>query len=222
MLSLLPTAMAADSLGNGSLSVLATADGPETRFVVCEFFVRGEDLVRGSGTINAVKDFDPVLASWDGVPEGDGEFSFLLGPFRLPESGHWVISAPFTGSDDGPADVSIRYTACDDDVGAPAGCVDTLLAETREQGDVFLDWESDRDGASYDVLRDGAVLAHTSETSFLDTTSEPGVTYTYEVRTDGVSCGTAQVTAVPFFPGLVLGGLAMVGACGAYAALRRR
>lgn len=223
-MSLLPNATAHDdAVGHGSVTILASAAGPEIQFVHCEFFVLGEDLTGDRGTIQATKGFDPRLAEWVGHPDGSGRFEFLAGPFRLPESGLWTITAPF-GDGHGPTPATIRYTACDDDGGRDDDCRDTLRAEAREAGTVFLDWDAERAGATYTIHRDGAFLAETHDTHFLDDTSEAGVTYEYSVRVkdSDESCGTVHVTAIPFFPSLVVGALAMVGACGAYAGFRRR
>lgn len=123
---------------------------------------------------------------------------------------------------------------CVESPSAPPVCEATLVASAESDG-VHLEWEAASEEhnqvAFYRVLRDGLELAQTQDTSFVDTTAAAGQTYVYEVQAHGeaaaggtvfTSCGTVEVTAVPFWGAPILGAIALVGTIGAYATLRRR
>lgn len=57
---------------------------------------------------------------------------------------------------------------------------------------------------------------------FLDAETEVGTTYTYTLLADGVACASVQVTAIPVFPSLAAGGLAVAASALGYVVVRRR
>lgn len=116
---------------------------------------------------------------------------------------------------------------------------DNVTATTTEEG-ILLTWNETEDAMSFQITRTGGgeevdYNVDGSETSFLDTEVEAGVTYTYKVQAfvdqapsmpGGTTlmdpCGEVEATAIPVFPTIVAAGLALVGGVGAYAGLRRR
>jgi hypothetical protein len=97
---------------------------------------------------------------------------------------------------------------------------------------VTLAWNASADADSYHVYRateDGEMthVAEVNATSFTDTETEAQTTYTYEVTAaneagEAEDCGTAEVTAIPFFGSPALVAMAAVGSVGAVGALRVR
>ncbi|HVM44537.1 MAG TPA: hypothetical protein VM582_01280, partial [Candidatus Thermoplasmatota archaeon] len=117
----------------------------------------------------------------------------------------------------------------------PPVCPDTLTAQAQEDGSVLLTWdaanEDHNDVMFYRIIRDRVTIAEVQTTSYLDDATVGGETYAYRVEAHGAAagggttwtgCGSAEVTAVPFFGAPLLGALALAGSVGAYAFARRR
>lgn len=116
----------------------------------------------------------------------------------------------------------------------PPACERTLTAQAQDDGHVLLEWEAaveEHNVLFYRILRDGEVLAHTNDTSYLDTTTEGGETYAYRVEAHGdgagdttvfTVCGEVEATAVPFFGGAIAMAIAIAGTIGGYVWARRR
>lgn len=111
-------------------------------------------------------------------------------------------------------------------------CPEDLMAVAQSDGTVLITWDEVEDAEAYGVYRatgeseDFVLLDTTTDTEYNDTTTAVGVTYHYIVTAwDGLleseGCASVTTTAIPFFPGLVLGGLAVAGSVGAYRWLRR-
>lgn len=105
-------------------------------------------------------------------------------------------------------------------------------ATTMEDG-ILVEWSGFEGADGYNVYRktDGAYSLLTTTdgdtTEHKDTSVTDGITYTYTVTAEvdeqeTESCDEASATAIPVFPTLAATGLAMLGAVGAYGALRRR
>lgn len=82
---------------------------------------------------------------------------------------------------------------------------------------------------SADLMRaeaDGAfaqvAMLDAENDTFRDTTTEDGVTYTYQLHIGNETCGEVTVTAIPVFPSIAAGALAMVGGVLGYAVVKRR
>jgi hypothetical protein len=77
-----------------------------------------------------------------------------------------------------------------------------LTAQLTPADDVSLDWNPSTDEspggvASYTVYRDGAAIASTSQTSYLDTSVQPSTTYRYTVSaTDSLGASSGQSGSV--------------------------
>lgn len=170
-----------------------------------------------------------------------GDFHFLAGPFTL-DSGHYRVEV-FTddghpGGSDHFAKSKTFWVECQEE-GAPVlvnpPCPIILDVEARADNDVptiTLTWSAVAAADAYAVYRasggeDFDLLDVTTATSFVDDDVDVGVTYEYYVTAiiDGVeseNCAFVQATAIPFFPSLAVGALALVGSLGAFVALRRR
>lgn len=107
-----------------------------------------------------------------------------------------------------------------------------LSAEAIATGGVRLTWPAHAFAASWEIVRSSPgdsqqFEADFDDTGFVDTTTRTGAAYNYTLRVELVDerefvCGSAVVTAVPEFPTLVVGALAVVGAVLGYVAMRRR
>lgn len=110
-------------------------------------------------------------------------------------------------------------------------CPTDLTARANDDKTVTLRWTG-ASGAEYRVYRstDGGpftLMATPSGTTWSDLGTEGGVTYAYKVSAvaggvESKGCSVVEVTAIPFFPGLVVGALALVGGVGGFVLLRRR
>lgn len=234
--------------GHGWLSVHDTADGPDSDkingLVECLFWVRGHGVTHSNGTIRAhtsgrfgAEQAD--LGTWAGIPNGDGEYSFLVGPFSLRDteisSGEpWTIFA--TMWDDDEHVISSPYfhwSGCEDsneatDDEVPADCPGNVRVEGMDEGNAIL-WEYRQNGGEFRVYRNGERIAvvHGDDRSYLDEDVEAGLTYSYRVTfasalPESEGCPEHDVTAVPFFGGPIGMALAMVGCTGALVWMRRR
>lgn len=112
-------------------------------------------------------------------------------------------------------------------------CVGDVVGVATADG-IRLSWPAVPGAVSYDVLRaqgDAALAPYAfvpaGTTEFFDAAVEPGVAYRYVVSAnglppEGVRCEVAEVTAVPFFGGVVGAAAAAVAAVAAFVVLRRR
>lgn len=184
-----------------------------------------------------------------------GNFHFLSGPYSLP-SGHYRVEVFNAaghpgkgGEDDGDGDHDLNgehfakaktfWVECVPEGETPppppqpvCPTVPTAIALTN--GDVRLTWTSPADADSIVITRtqsgsDVVVKTHVlaTTTTYLDTETEVGTTYTYTVNAvfDGrisSGCTQVEVTAIPEFPTVAGAALAGVAAIGAFVALRRR
>jgi len=169
-----------------------------------------------------------------------GEFHFLAGPFTLP-SGHYRVEV-FTndghpGSDSGHfAKAKTFWVECETVVVNPP-CPPGLELEARStdgRADIFLDWDAVPGATAYNVYR--AVGGGDFEyqvtidtyTSYVDDHGiVVGETYEYYVTAvvngfESENCEIVEVTAIPFFPSLAVGALALLGGVGAFVMMRRR
>jgi hypothetical protein len=114
----------------------------------------------------------------------------------------------------------------------PPPCPEDLQAQALSNEDIELDWNASADADSYDVYRatgGGAFerVATVPGTSYTDTDTDAGTTYTYEVTAsnetgESSDCDRVEVTAIPFFGNPALVALAALGGLGAVAASRAR
>lgn len=112
-------------------------------------------------------------------------------------------------------------------------CPEVIAAFSLGTGDIRLAWSEVEGAEEYRVYRaiegsdDFALVETATFRAADDDTTEMGTTYEYRVTAvvDGVEssgCGTATVTAVPFFGSAMLGAAALLGTVGAFVFLRRR
>lgn len=218
--------------------------------VSCDFWIEGFLLGDDSGWIRFAA-WPPTGEMNEVTPTGDdldweadagnasGEFHFLSGPYQLP-TGHYRVEIytddGHPGGDSGHFAKSKTFWVepCDQPpMNPPCPVIVSVQATTQEGAPVItLDWEPVANASSYVVYRalegeDFEMLASTMDTTYTDTAVEVGVTYEYYVtavigEVESVGCEIVQATAVPFFGGMALGAIALVGAIAAYVVLRRR
>lgn len=172
--------------------------------------------------------------------EGGG-WHMLEGPYYLP-AGHYRVEIHtddgHPGSDAGHFAKSKTFWVepCDETLASPP-CPTVTRAEasaTDGSNHVTLGWAPTPEADAYVVYRalelgefEAVGDVGGDVTMFVDTGTVAGTTYEYYVTAviDGVeseACAMVKVTAVPFFPSAIVGALVLVGAVGAYAALRRK
>ncbi|HVM45860.1 MAG TPA: hypothetical protein VM582_07995 [Candidatus Thermoplasmatota archaeon] len=189
--------------------------------------------------------------SWDPV-EGALWYDVDKGANGGPLEDYWRLDASHKALGDGntvPGHTYAYQVTVTTSAGTSAHCPVLILerpsdgvdhdqcaapeAQALPEGGVLVTWQSHpyADGRSpYFLAR---VTAGESwgrpvdQTSYLDMNTSSGVAYEYTLWTDlvdetTVECGSVTVTAVPEFPVLALGALALLGSVVAYAALRRR
>lgn len=220
--------------------------------VSCDFWIEGFMLGDDSGWIvfyswpptGDKSEVTPTGAdlTWEAdAGDASGEFHFLQGPFQLPP-GHYRVEVytddGHPGSDSGhfaktktfwvePCDVPVVHPPC------PPG-LEVTARSNDGRADNFLEWEAVVGASGYNVYRavDGGDFEYQvtidTYTSYVDDHGiEVGVTYEYYVTAvvNGVeseNCEIVEVTAIPFFPTLVIGAVAIAGSVGAYVMLRRK
>lgn len=170
--------------------------------------------------------------------DGDksGDYHFLQGPFFLAE-GHYRVEIH---TDDGHPGSDSRHFAktktfwvepCEGEPVNPP-CPPNLLAASLAADQVVLNWTAVANATGYLVYRatgeaDFELVGSVTGTTFLDEDVEGGVTYEYYVTAvignlESEDCDIVTVTTIPFFPGMAVGALALVGGVGAFWMLRRK
>ncbi|HVM45599.1 MAG TPA: hypothetical protein VM582_06655 [Candidatus Thermoplasmatota archaeon] len=100
-----------------------------------------------------------------------------------------------------------------------------LTCSASSEGNL-LGWRGLEPGTEFTVYRGGDILVRTEESRYLDSDVAVGQTYSYRVTWfDGhmeSAAARCELTAVPFFPGVLAGALAGLVAIAAYVTLRRR
>lgn len=220
--------------------------------VSCDFWVEGFMLGDDSGWIvffswpptgnktEVTPTGDDLDWSAD-LGNSSGEYHFINGPYQLPE-GHYRVEVytddGHPGSDSGHFAKSKTFWVDPCEGGSNPPCPEGLQVTARSSNgtaDNFLEWEAVENATGYNVYRavDGGdfeyqVTIDAPYTSYVDDHGiVPGTTYEYYVTAlvggvESENCESVQVTAVPFFGGVVLGALAVVGGVGAYVWLRRK
>lgn len=243
-----PTATANEEEDLGRLRVLDDLDDRRhDRIVSCDFWIAGRDMPADNGTlvIKTVPEGDEVLNdTWEAEGDNDG---FLNGPYEL-EPGTYVVKAFYEHEPNGDVFLTENgnhvdrkrlaaepreFTVVECEEPDPL-CPTDLEAEALPDGSVRLTFTPANGTEGNNVYRtvadqDPVLMAELppGATEFVDESTEPGTTYTYEVRSvfegrETPECPTVEVTAIPVFP-TVLGAVAAstVGIL-AYAGLRRR
>lgn len=241
-----PAAAQSDNANNkGTIKVHEGEDAdPDRRnepHVECGFFVEGFNMKEDSGYL-VFYDWPPTGDKSEVTPAGDGldwtgeaeednngGFHFLNGEYDLPP-GHYRVEAWEHGvQQDRMAKAKMFWV---DECEGPKDdeCPDVeLVASAESDGDILLEWDVDGEFNIYRAEGDGDLeyLTTVDGTSYTDTDTTVGETYTYTLHAfDGEreteECARAQATAVPFFPNLAVGALALIGSVGLYASLRRK
>ncbi|HWH09168.1 MAG TPA: hypothetical protein VNX21_08210, partial [Candidatus Thermoplasmatota archaeon] len=206
--------------------------------VSCDFWIEGFMLGDDSGWLVFLSwpptgNKSEVAPSGAGLEwsadagEVSGEFHFLQGPFQLPPGhyrvevytedghpgggGHFAKSKTFWVE---PCETPVVHPPC------PPG-LEVQARSTAGHPDNFLQWQAVAGATGYNVYRaveggdfEYQVTIDAPYTSYVDDRGiEVGVTYEYYVTAlvNGVeseNCEVVEVTAIPFFPTLVVGGLA--------------
>lgn len=244
-------AAAHESSNHGTIKVHDDAVvTPPTRndpHVSCEFYIEGFNMADVSGRLEFYSipptSNPPVLvmtANWTGTPEPDGTGThFLAGPFNLT-AGHYLVEAFLDDGRPGNTDHKSKskvfwVNPCQPGAEVPP-CPPDVQVNARADGDIELTWDAVADADEYRIYRSGPddegdfqayASVDGSTTSFVDEDVVQGSTYRYFVTAvvDGVeseNCEIVEATAIPFFPGLMVGALAVLGGVGAFAWLRRR
>ncbi|HVM45297.1 MAG TPA: hypothetical protein VM582_05125 [Candidatus Thermoplasmatota archaeon] len=192
---------------NGTLTLHDEPDGPETIDVAdCVFWVRGQDVVVASGTVDIYHDMGRGGATrllsvpFEGTPSGDGRYDFIVGPLEVDSTGHTngmriyaevVIEPRPTPESDPARGVQGAYGRVH--CGATyIPCIADLTATALDEGDVRLEWTASANATIYYVYRSDGVegpdgrlswvdVGNTTGTSFVDATAEAGETYVYDV-----------------------------------------
>lgn len=221
-----------------------TRDPPDTNMAVVPcagFFVEGFMIHGDAGTLEFFRietngSHTPVqptgaAATWASDNASHGDHHFISGPFQLP-AGNYVVAVHRDSGHPGPGEgvfpIVVHFK-----VSCPPPCPTNLTAQAMEDGSVKLSWGASPNATAYEIHRaTGGNMTHIATvtaptTLFSDVTSVPGTTYTYRVTaTNGFEtssdCPAVQVTAVPVFPSIVAGALALLGAVGVFLVLRRR
>lgn len=246
----LPTVQATDN-NSGTVKVHDNEDeNPDSRnvpHVSCDFWIEGFNLNDDVGTLvfygwpptgeKSVVTPTGASLAWtsDGV-NANGNHHFLAGPFALP-AGHYRVEVYTEDGHPGGNGSHFAKTKtfwvepCDSPPANPP-CPDGVVAVALDDGGVRLAWTTVTGASTYNVYRasgdeDFEYVASTSSTFYLDATTVGGVTYSYYVTagadaSEAIGCESVEVTAIPYFPNVVVGALALVGAVGAYAVLRRK
>lgn len=246
-LAAMPPASAQSEGNQGSIKVHDEAVVvPPTRndpHVSCDFYIEGFNMEDDSGYLLFFRipptsnPPEQVLnATWTGAPEADqsGGFHFLAGPFNFTE-GHYRVEAynddGAPGDGQGQKSKVFWVNPCEPGAEQPP-CPPNVTATAQEDGSILVDWDAVENATAYRIYRasgeeDLQFHATTTDTEFLDTNTTVGTTYRYMVTAvvDGQEsddCPVVEATAIPFFPGMIAGALAVLGAVGAFAYARRR
>ena len=225
-------------------------ENPVTRnvpHVSCDFWVQAMNLNDPTGYLvffgwPPTGDMEVVTPTGAGLTFNDttadehGNFGFNLGPYQLPP-GHYRVEVytddGHPGTDDGHFAKTKTFwvEACDVEVVNPP-CPPGLVAAALDDAGVELNWTAVAGADGYMVYRaeadgDFEAIAAVEETTFLDLDVTGGVVYSYYVTAfvgdvESVGCQVVTVTAIPFFGAPILLAVAVAGAVGAYAVLRRR
>ena len=251
-LALLLAAVPATAQGNdnnaGTVKVHDDEDeNPDQRnvpHVSCDFWVEGFNMQDGEGWLEffawpptgdktmVTPDGDDL--NWTGEEMENGNFHFLKGPYFL-EAGHYRVEVYTEDGHPGHRHFAKAKTfwvePCEGE--APEiPCPPNVTATANSDGSILIDWDAVADVDGYIVYRavgegEFEMIATTNGTEHLDTDTEVGTTYSYYVTAfkgdfESEDCPVVMATAIPFFPTMLVGALALVGSVGAYAWFRRR
>ncbi|HET6399655.1 MAG TPA: fibronectin type III domain-containing protein [Candidatus Thermoplasmatota archaeon] len=209
--------------------------------VSCEFYVEGFNMADNDGTL-VFYAWPPtgdmtvaMVVNFTGWAETSGQgYHFLEGPLSLP-AGHYKVEA--VGADEEIKAKSKVFWVKECPTEEPPmeyPCPTNLQAQALSTGDVKLTWTPAPDSTGTVVYRatgegDLEYLAHVDEGVgvYVDSDTEVGVVYTYQlvaVFGDAASedCAMVEVTAIPNFPTLAAGVVAVGAGVLAYAGFRRR
>lgn len=220
--------------------------------VSCDFWIEGFKLGDDSGWIRffgwpPTGDKTEVTPTGDDLDwaadsgSASGEYHFLSGPYQLP-TGHYRVEVytndGHPGSDSGHFAKAKTFWVepCEGPVVNPP-CPTILGVEaTSQDGNaaITLTWSAAAGAETYMVYRAlpgedfelaGSVDGDTL--TYRDEDVEAGVTYEYYVTAviggiESENCEVVEASAIPFFPTLLVGVVAVAGSVGAYVLLRRR
>lgn len=149
--------------------------------------------------------------------------ALLMGGFLLASG---AFDAPA-----GPPAPSVNNTTV---VASAPACPGNVTAVATGNNTIRLTWEPSPNASQYRVSRaegsgpfvDTHAIILAPDTTFEDTVLSHGVTYRYRVIAENaagssVGCSEVEATAIPEFPTLAVGAIALVGGVAAYAMLRR-
>lgn len=199
--------------------------------VDCDFFVVARHLREDSGNLQVIvegTDDQPHTELYEAELEDDGvgfrftsdAINLAPGTYRVrlieDDTGRSVVGDPFV-------------VTCAEE---PPACPEGVTAEALAEGGVRLTWNASEGADGYRISRaiefeEEILLGTTNETTFVDDTAAPGVTYQYRVRAfneggESRECPIVEATAVPFFGAPILMALALACSVGAFVWMRRR
>ena len=243
---------AAEHNNAGTVKVHDTEDeDPDERnvpHVDCEFWVEGFNMGHDSGWIlffawPPTGDMGLVVSGEDQNWTADNatpEFHFLAGPFTLA-SGHYRVEVYTDAGHPGATDENPHFAKsktfwveCEEGGVTNPPCPPGLELVATQSGaaNITLSWDAVVGADVYAVYRatedtDFELIGLVNATSFVDDEVTLHVTYEYYVTAvvDGVEsedCEIVSATAIPFFPTLAVGALALLGGVGALTYFRRR
>ena len=245
------TAAAQNDTNRGTVKIHDDMEtDPEERnvpHVSCDFFVQGFNFNDPEGSLVFVSwpptgDMSEVTPTgddlnWTGTEDGDGEYDFLKGPYQLPP-GHYRLEVY---TDDGHPGHDQHFAKaktfwvdeCEGESEIP--CPPDVSAEASvSEGEavITVTWSAVEGADGYVVYRaveggEFEMVEATTDLTFVDEDVEAGLVYEYIVtavigNAESEGCESVSVTAIPFFPSLVVGALAMIGGVGAFTYMRRR
>jgi hypothetical protein len=247
-LALLATPASADHNNQGTIKVHDDmVAGPPTRnepHVSCDFWIEGFNMAHATGTLTFTG-WPPtgnktvvLSATWAGTPEEDGSgFHFLAGPFTL-DAGHFRVEAFVQ---EGHPSHALHFAKAKVFWVEPCGepplteCPGSIAATANPDGSITVTWTAAAGSDGTNVYRavgegDFEYLATVEGTTYHDTNTTAGVTYTYTVTAlfgerESTGCQVATVTAIPDFPTPIAAAVAVSAGVIAYAgivAARRR
>jgi hypothetical protein len=215
LLALLPGASAHVDTAHGTVTVHATTVSPATeRIDACSFVVKGSGLTDSGGELVLVamegnqSGTETLRSAWTGQLESSVPTYRFSSTFVATAGEYRVWLGVGTESEQGqPAHATYTPLIVVNCGGSYLACPTGLSAVSLATGGVQLQWVGSTAAESYAVYRSSAAdpiarltLLPSTATSYTDTGTTPGVTYTYRVNAEAglqesLKCSEAQATA---------------------------
>lgn len=210
--------------------------GAVTTVQGCTFFIEGQYIRAEEGEVNHLELGNrgprlsiPVTVN-DTEPEEDAVgHRFFVGPVEVESSVGFAIAFwPADGLMESRTFFRLEVEDCGVELeGCPSSPVD-FHAVAHEDGSLTIHADGlDRPAGLHRTVSGAMDFVHVTDlnestTEFRDVDTEAGTTYTYGLRVNGQVCEELEATAIPVFPNVAAGALAVAAAVGGYALMRRR